>query len=268
MDLTGTDKDTFASDTAAQQAVIAAFAASMNNTSVDQVSITNITETTSRRLSSSDRDQLANNYHLRAGVKISDAGIAITLKVRRILEELGLTAGDGAALYAMLAAQINTAVSSGDFTSRLASRLTESGSSMALTPQTETFSVGDYSLRVVATPVPSLSPVMTPTTGVSTPTFAPTAPIADKTDDAGMPLGALVGIIVAAVVLALGIGAILYFQSINNAQGNNCSFMACTSTDSSLFFFCFHFYRQGARDGLAGVVSRSLFHCDISNFNF
>eukprot|EP01032_Pedospumella_encystans_P009282 gene9282-10940_t len=218
MDLTGTDKDTFASDTAAQQAVIAAFAAGMNNTSVDQVSITNITDTTSRRLSSSDRD-LTTSGNLRAGVKISDASIAITLKVRRILEVLGLTAEDGAALYSILAAQINTAVSSGDFTTRLTARLTESGSSISLTPQTETFSVGDYSMRVVATPVPSLRPVITPTIGVNTPTFIPTAAIADKTNDAGMPLGALVGIIVAAVVLALGIGAILYFQSINNSTG-------------------------------------------------
>jgi len=245
--LGGTDKITFVGDTAAQQAVITAFAAGMNNTTVDQVFITNVTEISSRRLSNLNRDFL--NSNLRAGVKISAAGITITFQVRHILEVMGLTAEDGAALYASLSEQMVASMASGDFTTRLAARLSEFGSPMSLTPQTETFHVSDYTVRILATPVPSLRPALSPTSGVNTPTFTPTVgAAADNTDGTDLSLGALLGIIVAAVVLALGVGAFIYFQCTNTSKGNN--FTWVTIASCGVFFniniICFISFRQGA----------------------
>eukprot|EP01032_Pedospumella_encystans_P023120 gene23120-26178_t len=168
----------------------------MNGTSEDQVFIANITDTAGRRLS---------HLYLRSDLQTSAAGIAITLEVRRILEKLGLTSSDGAALHALMAAQVTTAVSTGDFTTRLASRLTALGSPMTLTPQTETFNVGDYTVRVVETPAPSLQPVESPQQPTSnTASSASTQP--------GLSVGAVVGIAVAAFMVALFILVCFYYK--------------------------------------------------------
>eukprot|EP01032_Pedospumella_encystans_P022662 gene22662-25671_t len=196
MDLVGTDRNTFINDAAAQQAVIDSFAAGMNGTSEDQVFIANITDTSGRHLS---------HLYLRSGLQTSAAGIAITLEVRRILEKLGLTSSDGAALHASMAAQVTTAVSSGDFTTRLASRLTALGSPMTLTPQTETFNVGDYSLRVVETPAPSLQPVESPQQPTSNAGFSPAS-------RPGLSVGAVFGITVAVLLVALFILMCFYYK--------------------------------------------------------
>ena len=203
MDLVGTDKNTFINDAAAQQAVIDSFAAGMNGTSEDQVFIANITDSSGRRLS---------HLHLRSDLQTSAAGIAITLEVRRILEKLGLTSNDGAALHASMAAQVTTAVASGDFSTRLASRLAALGSPMTLTPQTETFNVGDYTLRVVETPAPSLQPVESPQQPTSnTASGASTQP--------GLSVGAVVGIAVAAFMVALFIVVYFYYKYRGKSKG-------------------------------------------------
>jgi len=209
MDLVGTDKHRFMNDTAAQQAVIDSFAAGMNGTSEDQVFITNITDTSGRRLSHVAE---SNKHHLRSGVQTAAAGIAITLEVRRILEKMGLTSSDAAALHASLTSQLTAAVTSGDFTARLATRLSELGSTMTLTPQTETFSVGDYTLRLVETPAPSLQPVQTPEQ-------PPSNTASSAASEPDLSVGTVVGITVASLLVALFILICLYYKFRGKSRG-------------------------------------------------
>lgn len=217
-DLTGTDRNTFINDTASQEAVIAAFASGLNNTTADDVRIANITDLGVYRSKES---------HLRAGVRTSAVGIAVILEIRRILEDLGLTAEDGAALHEAMSAQAAAAVSSGVFSTRLASRLTEIGSSMLLTLQPQSFNVGEYTVLVLVVAVPP-SPSLSPTQGAAPSpalnsifTAAPSMSVAEgggKAESRGLPLGATMAIIVVAALLALLVLWYFYMKYTKHVQ--------------------------------------------------
>lgn len=225
MELAGTDKSTFTSDTAAQQAVIAAFAASLNSSSPDEVRIVYVTELARRRLYHKDNGSV----HLRADVTTLTTGLTITLEFVYILEALGLTVADSGSLYAAMSAQSSAAVTSGAFAAALTTQLADYGSALALVVGPDTFSVGDFSVLVLATPRPSRSPTRSPAATISSsPTLIttelPTIAAASTSAGAstGLSGGAVAGVAVGALaLLCIVLGAVYYMHSLRgrNSKG-------------------------------------------------
>jgi hypothetical protein len=218
MELSGTDVSTFTADTDAQQAVIAAFADNLDNTSADNVRIVNVTALARRRLSHMSSEPI----HLRVDATPLSAGLTVTLEVLYILEALGLAAEDSAALFSAMSSQASTAVTSGAFATALTTQLTQRGSSVALTVNPATFTVGSFTVLVVATPSPTRFPTLLPSLVI---TLAPAVPAGageDARAAANLSLGAVAGIVVGAVcLLCLVVGAV-YWPSLQkwNSAGD------------------------------------------------
>jgi hypothetical protein len=236
MELSGTDVSTFTADTDAQQAVIAAFADNLDNTSADDVRIVNVTALARRRLSHASSEPI----HLRMDATPLSAGLTVTLEVLYILEALGLAAEDSAALFSAMSSQASTAVTSGAFATALTTQLTQRGSSAALTVNPATFTVGSFTVLVVATPFPTRFPTLLPSLIT---TLAPTVPTAGAgagaSAAASLSLGAVAGIVVGAVcLLGLVLGAV-YWPSMQkwNSAGN-AYFSAVPVLNAFIFAVC------------------------------
>jgi hypothetical protein len=218
MELSGTDVSTFTADTEAQQAVIAAFADNLDNTSADNVRIVNVTALARRRLSSTH----SQSVHLRMDSTPLSTGLTVTLEVLYILEALGLAAEDSAALFSAMSSQASTAVTSGAFATALTTQLTQRGSPVALTVNPATFTVGSFTVLVVAAPSPTRFPTLLPSRAT---TLAPTVSAGageGASAAASLSIGAVAGIVVGAVcLLGLVVGAV-YWPSLQewNSAGN------------------------------------------------
>lgn len=155
VEISGTDKTAFNSDSAAQQALRYTTAMCMQNVSADQVHMANFTDVTVRRLSIAD-----SNVGTHANAHTQATGILVTMGIEVILEALGLTAADSEALYTALTDRAAHAVSTGDFNIALADLLVELGSSTTLAVNPASFESYDYTLLVVATPRPHPRPLL------------------------------------------------------------------------------------------------------------
>jgi hypothetical protein len=264
MELSGTDVSTFTADTDAQQAVIAAFADNLDNTSADDVRIVNVTALARRRLSSTHSESV----HLRMDATPLSAGLSVTLEVLYILEALGLAAEDSAALFSAMSSQASTAVSSGAFTTALTTQLSQRGSSVVLTVNPATFTVGSFTILVVATPSPTRFPTLLPSL-IST--LAPTVPAGageGARAAASLSIGAVAGIVVGAVcLLCLVVGA-LYWPSLHKRHSaGNTYFSAVPVLSAFIFTVCCYgvcaftavkVYATSAEDVIAKVAAEEV----------
>eukprot|EP00600_Ochromonadales_sp_CCMP1393_P009474 CAMPEP_0174972472 /NCGR_PEP_ID=MMETSP0004_2-20121128/10650_1 /TAXON_ID=420556 /ORGANISM="Ochromonas sp., Strain CCMP1393" /LENGTH=271 /DNA_ID=CAMNT_0016222703 /DNA_START=268 /DNA_END=1083 /DNA_ORIENTATION=+ len=225
LEMTGTTASDFNSDTAAQNAVIETYADTLENTTSDDVTITNVTDTTRRRLyslrSESERSdsfpdlltsffQMGNPSHENGKQDLS-TGIEITVEVKLILEKLGFTTSDGAAVYETLKDQLTTAVSDGDLGSTLTTKLSSSGSAITLTVDTASLTVSNATVVVAKTPSPTAPPT-------APPTVEPTGDVgssSDSSDSYGcLELWALIVIVVGGCI-CLGVAGYFALKSVS-----------------------------------------------------